>query len=395
MKYINWPGALRSLAVVAAAVCATPAAVASDRLDGLFSKIEPSLRERAFMRLNYIHANVKTTSGDAYDVTGPVVARGDIGTYMGTGSGYTSMFYRNGSTTVRTTTGFYNIIDASLTGAMDADAATENCPSMAAGLGTPCGIKARSSTTLGTPAVSLGYYLDEGMNWVIEAFVLAAPLSAEVYGDGDNGLNGKKIIDIKILPPTMVIGRYFGASDSRIRPFVGLGASYALFMNARATEALNTYQGGGNPGDTTVSVKNALGFGPFFGVKAQFNEDWHFSVNIGKLRYKTEATLVTRNTTITADSEVLSDYGPQSTIANTVSVNLTAGRPSTVAPADGSTPQLANSTVGEPIAALTGLMCDLARAKYGNNECNHGTFVRKQKTTLDNTLFMFSVGRRF
>ena len=278
---------------------------------------------------------------------------------------------------------------------MDADAATENCPSMAAGLGTPCGIKARSSTTLGTPAVSLGYYLDEGMNWVIEAFVLAAPLSAEVYGDGDNGLNGKKIIDIKILPPTMVIGRYFGASDSRIRPFVGLGASYALFMNARATEALNTYQGGGNPGDTTVSVKNALGFGPFFGVKAQFNEDWHFSVNIGKLRYKTEATLVTRNTTITADSEVLSDYGPQSTIANTVSVNLTAGRPSTVAPADGSTPQLANSTVGEPIAALTGLMCDLARAKYGNNECNHGTFVRKQKTTLDNTLFMFSVGRRF
>ena len=46
MKYINWPGALRSLAVVAAAVCATPAAVASDRLDGLFSKIEPSLRER-------------------------------------------------------------------------------------------------------------------------------------------------------------------------------------------------------------------------------------------------------------------------------------------------------------------------------------------------------------
>ena len=46
MKNINWSGAMRSLALVAAAACAVPSAVASDRLDGLFSKIEPSLRDR-------------------------------------------------------------------------------------------------------------------------------------------------------------------------------------------------------------------------------------------------------------------------------------------------------------------------------------------------------------
>jgi len=40
-------------------------------------------------------------------------------------------------------------------------------------------------------------------------------------------------------------------------------------------------------------------------------------------------------------------------------------------------------------------MCDLAKLKYGNNECNHGTFVRRADTILDNTMFMFSVGRSF
>ena len=187
MKNINWSGAMRSLALVAAAACAVPSAVASDRLDGLFSKIEPSLRERAFMRLNYIHVNVKTTSGEAYDVTGPVVGINDIYQYLGTGSGYTSMFGVPQAS--------YNLFSAALTGRFNStitvpDSAIERdavfCPQLAVGLGTPCGVKAKSDSTVGTPAISVGYFLDESMNWAIEAFLLAAPIKAEVYGDGRN-----------------------------------------------------------------------------------------------------------------------------------------------------------------------------------------------------------------
>lgn len=44
---------------------------------------------------------------------------------------------------------------------------------------------------------------------------------------------------------------------------------------------------------------------------------------------------------------------------------------------------------------VTALMCDLAATKYRNDNCNLGTFERKQNTVLDNTMFMFSVGRTF
>ena len=67
MKNINWSGAMRSLALVAAAACAVPSAVASDRLDGLFSKIEPSLRDRMFWNMQIVSTRTKTKSEEPKD----------------------------------------------------------------------------------------------------------------------------------------------------------------------------------------------------------------------------------------------------------------------------------------------------------------------------------------
>jgi outer membrane protein W len=162
-----------------------------------------------------------------------------------------------------------------------------------------------------------------------------------------------------------------------------------MFFDVRATSTLNDYVGGSSPGDTTVNLKNTMGWGPYLGVKAQLNDDWQISLNVGKLRYKTEATLVTRNTVITSNSQVLQDYGPGVSYAISASEQLlhaTAGGP-------GGTPD--GYTAGESVGATTAIMCDLAKAKYGRTDCNQGTYVRKQSTTLDNTLIMFSVGRRF
>jgi len=291
---------------------------------------------------------------------------------------------------------FYNFASGALTGdfgffnapnqnALALDAVSQNCPQLLDGLGTPCGIKARSDSSVGTPAISVGYFLDAQKSWVIEAFLLAAPLKATVFGDGRGGLNGKEIINLKLLPPTVTLGHYFGSEESRIRPYFGMGASYAIFFDARATATFNEYQGG----KTSVSLKNSLGFGPFFGAMGKINDDWHVSLNIGKLRYKTEATLITRNTRITSESGVTNDYGPAVAIAID-SLDSLGQRPEFAGsnPPDGFTP-------GQSVGALTALMCDLAKAKYGNNNCNQGTFVRKQSTKLDNTLFMLSVGRRF
>lgn len=372
-----------SFALALAAAMALPAAPvqAQQQADTIFSKVTPSFRERAFMRINYVNAKVKTTSGDAYDVTGPVVGKSDIRNFLGTGSSYTSG-YRG-----RTRQSDYDAVAGNLERAttQDADA---GCEAVRNGLGTPCGIRARGSNTVGTMALSLGYYLDDEMSWVVEAYVLAAPLKVAAYGDGvaSRSLNGQNVINLKMLPPTAVLGKYFGSDKDSFRPFVGLGASYAFFYDAKATDSFNTFVGGSNPGDTTVKVKNALGVGPFVGFQAKMDETWHLGLNVGKLRYKTDATLTTRNTMISKDSAVLTAFGPsvQGAVdgADIIGSNIR------------NVPQNA-------IQGVSIVMCDLANAKAGlttgNTNCsnNFGTFVRKAPVVFDNTLFMLSLGRSF
>jgi outer membrane protein len=372
-------------AVALSAVLASMVAPAqAETVDSIFAKVSPSVRDRMFFRLNYIQANVKTTAGDAYDVTGPVVRSGELrqmgvggsynysrnGVLVGANSGIRRAYYNPASNATLLTSAAYIFENALVA---DANA---GCESERAGLGTPCGIRAKGQATVGTPALSAGYYLDDEFEWVLEAYVLAAPLKVDVYGDGHNHLNGQNIMKLKLLPPTAVLGRYFGEKNDAIRPFVGFGGSYAMFFDVRATDFLNSYQGGGNAGDTTINIKNVMGFGPFLGVKAELFDGWHFSLNVGKLRYKTEATITTRNTTITSDSLVLQDYGVNAQNANSAGAGVLATN------ADGTN-------------GVTNLMCDLANAKYGSTTCNHGTFVRKQSTVLDNTMFMLGVGHSF
>ncbi len=372
-----------SFVLALAAAIALPAAPvqAQQQADTIFSKVTPSFRERAFMRINYINAKVKTTSGDAYDVTGPVVGKNDIRNFLGTGSSYTSTYAG------RKSKGIYDGVATAFEdgAAEDADA---GCEAERNGLGTPCGIRARGSNTVGTMALSLGYYLDDEMSWVVEAYVLAAPLKVSAYGDGVAALslNGQNVINLKMLPPTAVLGKYFGSNKDSFRPFVGLGASYAFFYDAKATDSFNTFVGGSNPGDTTVKLKNALGVGPFVGFQAKMDETWHLGLNVGKLRYKTDATLTTRNTMISENSAVLKAFGPA------------AQRAFDAAGIVGSNAQ---SVPQNAIAGVSIVMCDLANAKAGlttgNTNCsnNFGTFVRKAPVVFDNTLFMLSLGRSF
>ncbi|WP_374255931.1 OmpW family protein [Aquabacterium sp.] len=380
MKISTWSKWFAVVAVSGVTVLGSMAH-AQESKGSIFAKVEPALRERMFMRLNYISANVKTTSGDAHDVTGAVVNRGDVLKYMGPGTQYATDYaaglvpYTGLSTSASIGTQYINTtLDDAMT--VDAD---NGCEAVRNGLGTPCGIKARSSSMVGTPAISLGYFLTDDYTWFAEAYVLAAPLRVTVYGDGANNLNGREIIKLKMLPPTGVLGRYFGHAKDRFRPFVGVGASYAVFFDTRATATLNTYQGGAGPNDTSVSLKNAIGVGPFAGAKWQVDDDWHVSLNIGKLRYKTEATLTTRNTTITGNSEVLSAYGAA------VRGALDAGEALNVR----------DRATGEAVSTTTAVMCMLAKYRDGRDNCNLGTYVRKQSTVLDNTMFMLSVGRKF
>jgi hypothetical protein len=89
---MNFPALARTgFAVALSAVLVSMAApvMAGEQTGSIFSQVAPSLRDRMFFRINYIRANVKTSSGDARDVTGPVIATGEIDRLLGANSGFT------------------------------------------------------------------------------------------------------------------------------------------------------------------------------------------------------------------------------------------------------------------------------------------------------------------
>lgn len=332
-------------------------------------RLATALRERTFMRAGVISVNVKTTSGDAYDVTGNVINKNDI-----TNAAPNSGLPRAPSNLPGT-----GVQGGMITAGNTLDQAMTDLG--ITGLGTPAGIKARADDTIGTLALSMGYYLSDDYTWVVEAFVLAAPLKSKIYGDGvnvtgkPNGVNGKHILDTKLLPPTVLFGRYWGDKTAKFRPYTGVMAMYAFFFDSKATTGFNEYVGGRTPGDTSVSIKNAFGVGPSIGFKLQLDDTWHISMNVGSVKLKTEATLTTRNTTITTNSAVIQDY-PQDIID---AINVTKGT---------FDQQNYYRTRG---GSVTVFMNGLATARGGSL----GTYVRKADTTLTNTVMMLSVGRSF
>lgn len=352
------------MALIATLQCST-SAMAQESPPSMFGKLEPTLRDRMFMRLDYIRANVKSTVGEVRDVSGPVVGKTDIRKYLG--SPTFAPFLTNAQRT-----SYRNTVGKLLEDGITADvAAGYGCETE--GLGTPCGTRARGQAMIGTPAISVGYFLGDEHTWAVEAFVLAKPVDVAITGDGPNAMNGKEIIQTKLLPPVLKFGRYFGAKGDKIRPYAGLLASYAIFFDTKATSALNDYVGGANPKDTSVQFKNSFGLGWMLGARADVSDEWHVAFNVGKIRYKTNVTLTTQNTVINSESAVLRDYGPRAAEA------VLSG----------------DAVVFHGVGGTTQIMCDLAQAKYENTSCNQGTYTRKANNVLDNTLFVLSVGRSF
>lgn len=297
-----------------------------------------------------------------------------------------------------------NLLDGALSAPADPDPALDGY-GFASGEGyltTPQGIRARAGNPSETVALSVGYFLNDDQNWAVEALVLGAPLRATVYGAGTNDrgepnqLAGQKIINTKMLPPMAKFGYYFGNRNWVVRPYVGVAAMYAIFFDTKTTSYFDDYQGG----KTSISLKNAFGVGPFVGLQSDVAKSgWNVGLSIGKIKLKTEATLVTRGTLFKTGDLALTDYKQTTTDAIEQAESLL------------NTANLAANQVGAltgfastgnniaPNGMTTELMKDLAAYKAtaagGGGDGSLGTFVRKQRSTLDNTIFMLSVGKTF
>jgi len=357
-----------NLAAMAALAGATGGAAAqSASPDPYMAKqLSNAVRGNLFMRLGYTGISVKNKSSDAYDVTGPVVTSQDLRDAATLGDSLddsnplspNNFQYAAGEGDL-----YSNYIDLF----------TEAVDKAGGGLGTPKGIKAKVGDAA-TLTLSVGYWLTDEHTWVAEAYVLAAPMTVKAYGTGlnasgqPNGLADKEILNTKMLPPLAVFGRYFGHRDDRFRPYLGLGATYAVFFDTRTTSAYDQYVGG----RSTAKLKNAFGVGPFAGLKWQISDDWHMSFAIGQVKIKTEATVTTYNTMFKSGDRVLSDYIPE--VANSIAI-------------------VEQRRATRVDSQFTTKLMQLVAQNRGGSDL--GTYVRKQDQTLTNTVFNLSIGRSF
>ena len=434
---MNRQGGSRACVSAAAALVMglTAAGVRAEEGDSSLSlKIASALRsDRLFVRAGVIYAKIKTKSGDTRDITGPVITNQELKNVFYNKTDDDAQLaailakYPNVNfdvsrinSSVRPIDVLYeafsrqpdpqptdpNKVQGSLfskqfglpllTDYLDANGM--------AGIGTPPGITGLASREAGTAGISVGYFLTDDYTWMVETYVLAAPLRASVYVRGQAAtvksgalakdaqgniiyhpiaIDGQKIITTKLLPPTLMLGRYWGSKEWAFRPYTGVMGMYAIFYDTKASQTLNSYVGGSHPGDTTVSIKNTFGAGPVLGFKYQYDDAWHASVNVGHVKLKTEATLTTRNTFIKSDDAITNDLGALSALIATGEAVYNVGC--------SFTPTVC--ALVRQNGGLTTIISKGIAADRGSD--NLGTFVRKTETELTNTIFMVSVGRKF
>jgi outer membrane protein len=124
---------------------------------------------------------------------------------------------------------------------------------------------------------------------------LAAGFKHDIVGAG--AIEGVgKIAEVKALPVTLLVQYRLFPAAAPLRPYVGIGPTYAKFYGARSTAALTALTGGtpGNP--TTVSMKSKWGFTAQLGVSASLAPRWSLDLSVLKTALKSRATLSTGQT---------------------------------------------------------------------------------------------------
>jgi outer membrane protein len=424
MNRFVWSRSALAIAVSACAALLPGLAHAEESTpteDSLSLKIANALRpDRFFVRAGVIGVKIKTKSSDTVDVTGPVMTKWEVGNAFVSGETLTNKDYTNinwklneaDSDELQTSrlSGWQLVA----TGSVGAGAIADKI--VGVGLGTPAGITGKAADSAGTAGISLGYFLDDEYKWAVEAYVLAAPLSSSVIASGSadyyskvNGrivssraplsIDGTKIIKTKIVPPLVMFGRYWGDKDARVRPYTGAIAMYAIFTNSTVSDYMNTYVGGSNPGDTTVSMRNTFGMGPMVGVQVKGWGGWHANLNVGNVKLRTQVMLTTRNTMITEATPVVNELGKISydiASGGRIVVNTVNGDPATygdlnaiIAQNGGVTGMISKGVAADRAAGRTE-----SGVATGDGQ-TLGTYTRKADAALNNTMFMLSVGRSF
>jgi outer membrane protein len=136
---------------------------------------------------------------------------------------------------------------------------------------------------------TIAYRLDERLS--AELF-LGTPLKHELTGDGS--LKGVGHLgNVTQLPPTAFLQYRPGSSRWTLRPYVGLGLTFAFFRDETGSSTLDAVTNPGSTEATTFKVKDAVGITPQVGLTYAWQQDWFVDFGVAKSFIKTTATFST------------------------------------------------------------------------------------------------------
>lgn len=121
---------------------------------------------------------------------------------------------------------------------------------------------------------------------------LAIPFKHEVRGAGAIEGTGK-LADVQALPVTLTAQYRFGLPSSTLRPYVGAGITYAVFMKPKSTAALSALTGGSPSNPTIMTMENRFGPTGQLGLTAKFTERLSMDATVTKVLVKTRGHLST------------------------------------------------------------------------------------------------------
>lgn len=139
------------------------------------------------------------------------------------------------------------------------------------------------------PVLILAYGITDNIS---TEMALGTPYKHKIYGAGAIAGMGE-LGSVEALPPTVFLQYRFFEPSAAFRPFVGLGATYALFMKERGSGKMTAVTNPGAGVPTTFSIDNKFTYTLQAGVAMNFNERWFGDVTVNKARLRTDVSFST------------------------------------------------------------------------------------------------------
>lgn len=141
------------------------------------------------------------------------------------------------------------------------------------------------------PIFTVGYMLTDNISADLH---LGVPYKHTLYGDGAIAGTGK-LGSSEVLPPTALIQYRFFSPTAVVRPYAGLGLTYAYFQKETGSGQLTAILNTGGPA-ATYRLKNKAAASLQLGATVAINERWFADVSVIKTKLKTKASFSTGQT---------------------------------------------------------------------------------------------------